>query len=159
MKKLIFSFVFIFSVQFSHAQDMNNEIMGSVFELVADTLIGQNGQWQMYFGEIPMMVITDEFHNRMRIISPIKKTEDTSPEEIMQCMEANFHSALDVKYAIADGFIWSAFIHPLKELTRDQLFDAMLQVRAASLTYGDTFTSTDLVFPKSEEKKRKLYQN
>lgn len=159
MKRMIFTILILFNLQFLSAQEMNNEKMEAIFELVADTLAGQTGQWQMYFGQIPMMCITDEFHNRMRIISPVKKVEESTPAEIMKCMEANFHSALDVKYAVADGHIWSAFIHPLRELSREQLFDAMVQVRAASINFGDSFSSTDLVFPKSEEKKRKLYKN
>ena len=138
---------------------MTNEQLEVIIKNLTTKVRGQHGHWEFEIDNTRFICLTDVTHNRMRIISPIIEADKATPDQMQQCMEANFHSALDVKYAIADGFIWSAFIHPLKELTRDQLFDAMLQVRAASLTYGDTFTSTDLVFPKSEEKKRKLYQN
>ncbi len=59
----------------------------------------------------------------------------------------NFHSALDVRYAESDGVMWVAFIHPLKELSKEQVEDAIRQVFAANLTFGTTYTSTDLVFP------------
>jgi len=69
-------------------------------------------------------------------------------------MEANFHTALDVKYAVADGMIWVAYIHSLSPLTDDQLISALGQVRSAAITYGTIYTSTDLVFPKANEEKR-----
>jgi len=37
-------------------------------------------------------------------------------------MQANFDSALDARYAIAKGKLWSAFIHPLSELNEEQFF-------------------------------------
>jgi len=93
----------------------------------------------------------------MRIISPIAETTDITDEQIGAAMEANFHSALDVRYAISDGIMWSAFIHPLKELTPSQAIDAVIQVYSAAITFGDTYASTNLSFPKAtstEEKKR-----
>lgn len=101
--------------------------------------------------EIPVFCITDENHNRMRIISPVKELEKASKEEILRCLEANFHTALDVKYAISEGVIWVAFIHPLKELSEEQVKDALLQVVNANITFGTTYSSTDLYFPGAEE--------
>ena len=87
----------------------------------------------------------------MRIITPVRKLEEASAEEFYKCMEANFHTALDVKYAIADEMIWVAFIHPLSPLQDHQLLDAVAQVRSAAVTYGTVYTSTDLVFPKPDD--------
>ena len=156
MKRLIFTFLFLFHILFLSAQEMNNEKIEAIFELVADTLAGQTGQWQMYFGQVPMMCITDEFHNRMRIISPVKKVEESNQEEIMKCMEANFHSALDVRYSISEDVLWVAFIHPLKELSKEQVIDAVRQVYSAVLTYGSSFSSSNLTFPTSDENKTRM---
>ena len=90
--------------------------------------------------------LTDEFHNRMRIISPIAKIEDITAEQIRKCMEANFHTALDIKYAFSDGIVWAAFIHPLKELSDSQFLAALKQVVALNNNFGSSFTSTDIVF-------------
>ncbi len=37
-------------------------------------------------------------------------------------MIANFHTALDARYAISDGVIYAAFIHPLSSLARRKRF-------------------------------------
>lgn len=138
------------------AQTMNNVRMDSILHVVTDSLTGDLGRWEFKVGEVLMLALTDESHDRMRIISPVRHVDDVSPEEIFACMEANFHSALDVKYALADDIIWVAFIHPLSSLQDDQFIDALAQVHSAALTYGTTYTSTDLVFPGSTaEEKRK----
>ena len=57
-------------------------------------------------------------------------------------MEANFHTALDVKYAILD----EALVQP-----------PINQVYTAAVTYGTTYNSINLTFPdkKKEETKKK----
>jgi len=55
----------------------------------------------------------------MRIISPITDTISLEKNMLENALISNFHSALDVKYTISDGIIWSTFIHPLKELSED----------------------------------------
>ncbi len=61
----------------------------------------------------------------MRIISPVVEMADIGEEELLNAMVANFHSALDVKYALSDEIIWSVFIHPLRELSEYQVRDAI----------------------------------
>ncbi|MEM6772878.1 MAG: hypothetical protein AAF597_20030, partial [Bacteroidota bacterium] len=140
---------------FLSAQDMNNARLDSIFHAVMDTVIGEAGRWELSLAEVKMLVLTDETHDRMRIISPVRRVEDATPEEIFACMEANFHSALDVKYALSDDLIWVAYIHPLSPLRDGQLIDAIAQVRSAALTYGTLYTSTDLVFPGSKADQRR----
>jgi hypothetical protein len=89
----------------------------------------------------------------MRIITPIMETKNLEEEQLLNMLVANFHSALDVKYALSDEIIWSVFIHPLKELSEHQVLDAIDQVYAASATFGATYSSTDLVFPGNTKKK------
>ena len=141
---------FLFGPGWLSAQSMNNERMDSIFRVVLDSVTGELGRWELTIGDFKMLCLTDENHDRMRIITPVQRLEDATPEEIYKCLEANFHTALDVKYAIADELIWVAFIHPLGALQDSQLIDALKQVRSAALTYGTIYTSTDLVFPKPE---------
>ncbi|MEM9928214.1 MAG: hypothetical protein AAF840_00210 [Bacteroidota bacterium] len=137
------------------AQAMDNVRIDSIFRAVLDTVSGEAGRWELTLAETQMLCITDETHDRMRIITPVQRLEDATPEQILSCLEANFHSALDVKYAIADDIIWVAFIHPLSPLQDEQLIDALAQVRSAALTYGTIYTSTDLVFPRPEDLEEK----
>ena len=129
------------------AQDMSNRRLDSLLRVYVDTLAGGGGQWRFVLGETPMILLTDERYDRMRVVSPVREVEGMSHEELQTCLAANFHSALDVKYALSEGTLWVAFIHPLSPLRDEQFADALAQVRSAVVTYGDTYTSTDLVFP------------
>jgi hypothetical protein len=86
----------------------------------------------------------------MRIITPIAKVDQLSETQLKNALVANFHSALDVKYAISDDLIWSVYIHPLKALSEDQLTSAIRQTHRAAVTFGDTYQSTDMVFPAAQ---------
>ena len=153
MRWMIFIMFFI-SVD-GLAQDMNNEKMAKILYVVSDTLQGDPGLWQFTVGEVAMMCVTDRVHNRMRIISPIKEVKETSEEEFQAAMEANFHSALDVRYAISDDLVWVAFIHPFKELSKEQVIEAISQVYNGAKTFGGSYSSTELAFPKRQKKELK----
>ena len=137
------------------AQHMNNERLEDVLAQVSDTLVGKSGSWEFSVNGLPMMCITDEVNNRMRIITPVKEMKDVTRDEIADAMEANFHSALDVKYAVSNDLMWVAYIHPLKELSEEQLVSAVSQVYYAHSTFGSTYTSSNLVFPGKGEKEQK----
>ena len=124
-------------------------------ESICDTINGETGAWQFKYNARPMLVLTDETHNRMRVIAPIQMADSMSDDEIHKALKANFHSALDVRYAVGDDILWSAYIHPLKELTEDQFRDAMLQVYRAAETFGTSYSSTELVFPGGEVPSRR----
>jgi len=145
----------IFSQSYLGAQDMNNEKMAKILYVVSDTLQGNPGLWQFTVGEVAMMCVTDQVHNRMRIISPIKEVKETSEEQLQAAMEANFHSALDVRYAISDDLVWVAFIHPLKELSKEQVIEGISQVYNGAKTFGGSYSSTELAFPKRQKKELK----
>lgn len=99
-----------------------------------------------YLGEVAMLCISDPNADRMRIFAAVKRVEEASAEEIFAAMQANFHSALDVRYAISQGMIFSAFLHPLSPLTQEQVVSAIRQVAAARETFGDSYSSGTLFF-------------
>jgi len=145
MKRL---FLLVLLVPFlSFSQDMSNDKLEEIYTSVSDSINGRSGGWQFFIKEVPMMCITDTNHNRMRIISPIADSNSLNEDLIRAALVANFHTALDVKYAVSDGVLWSVFIHPLKELTEHQVKDAVSQVYYANVNFGSTFTSTSLSFP------------
>ncbi len=132
MKKLTLLVAFALITFSSIAQEMDNKKLDKIIHALADTAIGANGAWEFIVGETLMMCISDETNNRMRIISPIKEYKDLTPEQMQDAMEANFHSALDVRYALSDNIVWVAYIHPLKELREGQVRDAIAQVYAGA---------------------------
>lgn len=128
--------------------------LGAILEKISDSIVSQKTQWRFIIKNVPFITIADSTHNRMRIMSPIVESDKLSEELKTASLMANFHTALDVKYAISDNVLWSVFIHPLMELTEDQVLDAVSQVYYAKVNFGTTFSSTSLVFPgKKPEKK------
>ena len=129
---------------------MSNARLDSLLRVHADTLAGEVGVWQLLIDETQMFCITDPVNDRMRVISPVREAEGLTKAELGTCLAANFHSALDVRYALSEGVLWVAFIHPLASLTDGQFVDGLAQVRSAVRTYGTTYSSTGLVFPLRE---------
>ncbi|MEM9000054.1 MAG: hypothetical protein AAGB24_07295 [Bacteroidota bacterium] len=137
------------------AQEMTPEKLTEIISQEADTTTVNNNQIRFLFNDAVLICIYDENANRMRIISPIMEREKLEEEDLLNALVANFHSALDVKYALSDEIIWSVYTHPLKELSEPQLIDAIQQVYAAAITFGGSYSSTNLVFPGNTKKKEK----
>ncbi len=151
LKKLTVSILFLIAFNVSFSQDMDNDKLEELFAAVSDSIQGSKGRWQFNIKEVTFICLTDESHNRMRIISPIMESFKLTEELKTNALLANFHTALDVKYAISDDVLWSIFIHPLKELTETQVNDALQQVYFANITFGSTYSSTSLVFPSRKD--------
>ena len=132
------------------SQDMNNDKLYEILKQQTDTITGISGNWKMLHKELPMICVTDQTNNRMRIIAPIIESNKLDKDLLLDSMTANFHSALDVKYAISNGILWSVFIHPLQELSTRQVESAISQVYYAAKTFGTTFSSTELLFGGSQ---------
>ena len=143
--KSIFS-LFLMCIALSASAQMDNQLLEELLTEKTDSIQGFAGRWQVSMDEMVMVILTDETNDRMRIIAPIIESSKLDEELLLDCMTANFHSALDVKYAISDGVLWSAYVHPLSPLTEMQLDSALKQVYAAAVTFGTTFSSTSLLF-------------
>ncbi len=152
MKKLYLLFLVLPFLGFS--QNMTNDKLEEIYTSASDSIKGNSGAWQFFVKGIPLMCLTDTNHNRMRIISPVADANKLNEELMQAALVANFHTALDVKYAVSDGVLWSVFIHPLKELSEHQVEDAVSQVYHANINFGTTFTSTSLTFPGSINSKK-----
>lgn len=144
--------IFYYSVR---SQEMDAKHLQQIIEQASDTLKQNGNTIRFAFKGRLLMCIFDENANRMRIISPIVEREKIGEKELLNALVANFHSALDVKYALSDEIIWSVFVHPLQELSEHQVRDAINQVYSAAATFGTTYSSTDLVFPGNTQKKEK----
>jgi len=145
----ILVFLLTLSLQ-SEAQKMDNKRLGKILTQVSDSLKGNEGYWQATYKGRQVIIITDQNHNRMRMISPITYINQIDTNVYKAALEANFHTVLDVKYAISEDIMWAVFIHPLKELSDHQVKDAIKQVYYGAATFGGTYSSTDLIFPAKE---------
>ena len=101
---------------------------------------------ELTIDDVPIMVIVDEPSDRMRAMVPIRSAETMTPEEMQRVMQANFDSALDARYAVARGQLWGVFLHPFKELERDQFISGVAQTVNVALTYGQSYSGGASVF-------------
>ena len=72
-------------------------------------------------------------------------------------MQANFDTALDARYAVAQGRVWGVFIHPLAALEREQLLSALAQTVNLARSYGSLYTGGANVFGRGDSSE--IYQN
>lgn len=130
---------------------MTNEKMGKILHRESQEVEGELGRWQVAYLERVLYIITDENANRMRVMTPIIEEAKMEDETMKQLLEANFDRALDAKYSLYEGYVWSVFTHPLSELTVEQFKDAMKQVATLADRYGSSYSSTDFVFGGQEQ--------
>ena len=135
-------------------EKMTNKKLQQILTSESTKITGQTGNWQAVYKGIPVVVITDTAANRMRIIAPIIDEKKLTSAELKKLLEANFDTALDAKYALYRGVLWSTFAHPLGNLSTVEFKDALKQVYNLLRTYGTTYSSTNFVF--GQEKKEQI---
>ncbi len=145
MKTYLLTVAILLTSFFAQAQ-MTNQKLKDILTQEVDDIEGIRGRWQLKLNELPMMVLTDSINDRMRIIAPIIEVSKLDEDLLLDCLTANFHSALDVKYAISDNILWSVYVHPLSPLTEREVRSAVQQVFLAAATFGTSFSSTPLLF-------------
>ena len=93
-----------------------------------------------------MILLCDEKHDRMRILSSITTYSNLAPKIKDSLMNANFHLALDARYAVSEDVLYSAFIHPLSTLSQEDFKSALKQVYNLAMSFGKTYSSGQLEF-------------
>lgn len=125
---------------------MTNARLERILKTMEPSTKGGNGRWEMVRDRIPVLVLTDESHNRMRVIAAAAEVKEVDQQILMTMMEANFARALDVRYAIFQGIVWAAFIHPLDSLRERDFVSGLQQVVTLVKTTRTTYSSSDLHF-------------
>lgn len=128
------------------APAMTNKGLETLIRRLDKDTKGRPGFWQFTVEQRPLLVITDEKADRMRIMTPVIDTADLDHGVLTRLMQANFDTALDARYAIAQGKLWSVFIHPLGALTEDEFIAGIGQVVNLAATYGTSYSSGLLIF-------------
>lgn len=127
-------------------QAMSNQKLDGLIRQITSHVEGELGYWKLHIDGRDILVITDEHHNRMRIMSPVTSQDQLDAVELARLLEANFGSALDAKYALRDQTLWSVFTHPLGELSDEQFLDCVAQVANLANNFGRSYASSNLIF-------------
>lgn len=151
MARLFFSLIailFTLNGAFAQAADppMTLERLGEIILSLDETAQSNGNSFQMTIEDIPVLILTDTDADRMRALVPIRSSDEMTPEEILRVMQANFDTALDARYAIANGKLWGTFIHPLAALEKDEFISGLGQTVNIAKTYGTLFSGGSLSF-------------
>jgi len=128
------------------AMKMTPEKMGNLVKKIDENAEVRDNLIAFKIQEREVLIVFDENNDRMRTLTPIAPANLLDEAIMMRMLQANYDSVLDARYAVADGLIWSAFIHPLGSLDEEALLSAIAQVVTGAETFGTTFTSGAMVF-------------
>jgi len=156
MKYLLMASLLALSSAGVRAEVMTQEVMEKIVASHVEVISQKKGYVVFRYKEVKMALISDVKHDRMRIIAPITEYPALTSETKNAAMEANFHSALDARYGVSKGVLYSAYIHPMSPLTKQELESALDQVAVLARTFGSTYTSGGLTFGgKAQKPKQK----
>ena len=133
---------------------MTEQKLEGIIKSLAKSTSSQNGRLEFTYNGARLILLTSPPHNRMRIVAPITEYTKLTDSQLEKIMLANFHTALDARYAVNGGILYSAYIHPISSLSEDQIKLAVQQVSTLALTFGTTYTSGSLSFSPNQKKNR-----
>lgn len=128
------------------AEPMSLERLDRLIRGIDEKVQREGAQWRFTFAEHTLLAVADGQANRMRVMVPVTKADALTREALYRTLQADFDAALDARYAIANGLIWSVFLHPLGSLHDDDFLSGVAQVITAARTFGTTYSSGSLVF-------------
>ena len=100
--------------------------------------------WKFMLEDVGVTCIADEKADRMRFVAAVIPLVKMTGEQLQRAMQANFHSAVDGRYAVRGGVLYAVYIHPLSALSVHQLRSGLYQVINLVKTFGTTYQSGGL---------------
>ncbi len=153
MKVIILVLTLMFSLN-SFADDLMSQMkMEATIKKMAEKSKGEKGVVEFVYQGANMYLISDVSNDRMRIISPIAQYSSLTQDQLNKTMISNYHLALDARYALSDGVLYAAYIHPLSKLDEGQIKSAVKQVFNLRATFGAEYTSGILSYGAQETTK------
>lgn len=125
---------------------MTLDTMDGILRTVTPKIERKSNAWVLEYVDTPVLVVVDPVANRMRIVAPVIEANEVTEEQWAAILVANFHTALDARYAVSAGMVYSLFLHPLGSLTEADLRSAISQVVTLTKTFGSSYNSTGVVF-------------
>lgn len=125
---------------------MNQLELETCIKEMAESAQGEQGFVEFKFQSLLLYLISDTVHDRMRIISPVIAYEELNPHQLLTLLESNYHRSLDARYAVSDGVLYAAYIHPLSLLTVEQIESAIIQVANLAASFGAEYSSGVLTY-------------
>jgi hypothetical protein len=164
MRRTVLLAILLFLAPMAQAQDvplpeadMTPERLAAILRAIDPDMQQSGTVFQFTIEDVPVMVIIDPGADRMRAMVPIRAADRLEATELMRLLQANFDSALDARYAVAQGRLWGVYIHPLTPLRRAQLLSGLAQTVNVALTYGETYSGGAALFGGGDS--REIYKD
>ena len=125
---------------------MTTSAIGKLLDSYLTELEGEDGFWRGVREDVQIFVLSDDSHDRMRIMAPIGELKALETNVLKMLLEANYDRALDAKYALRGREVWSVSVHPLATLAPDDFASFIDQVVRLVKNTGSSYASSDLVF-------------
>ncbi|MEM9136439.1 MAG: hypothetical protein AAGB01_03700 [Cyanobacteria bacterium P01_F01_bin.42] len=125
---------------------MTQQKLEDILREIANDVESNRNQVLFSYNDRPLLLLTDTAADRMRVMAPITQLDDVDDDAMTKMMIANFHTALDGRYAVSNGIVYATFIHPLSSLAERDFRSAVDQVANLAQTYGSTYTSGTQLF-------------
>lgn len=120
--------------------------LDAILKEEASRVDGGNGQWQAVVGDRTLIILADANNNRMRIFTPVIPASELTAPQIQAMLLANFHTALDARYALTEDAVVASFVHPLTSLDETYLRSALSQVAKLADNFGTSYSSGAIGF-------------
>ena len=110
-------------------------------------IIGRSGHVIEYrYRKCTCLLIYVGHADRMRLLCAVCPQSQLSKNQLSEALEANFHTSIDVRYALSEGALFSVFMHPISSLSEELFLSAMDQIVEARNNFGDSYSSCDEFF-------------
>jgi len=130
------------SSSFPATRSMTVEALESILKENATNLEKRNNQqWVFEYDGVPLLLMTNTEFDRIRLLSPIIEDAEIAEVERQAMLQANFHTALDARYAISNGVVFAVYLHPLSSLHENDFRAALIQVSQLVKNFGSTYSS------------------
>ncbi len=106
----------------------------------------REGNFVFLIDGFQVAIFTAPSVNRMRVMVRVRSSENLKEKDLLRISQANLDAALDARYAIGNGVLWSTFIHPLSSLHPRQFLEAIGSTVNLAANYGTTYSSGQLIF-------------
>ncbi len=126
--------------------DMTVARLGQIVTALDAEAVQHGHGWRLRVDGHVALLTADEAAGRLRAMMPIGRADKVDKFELRRMMQANFDSALDGRYAIARGIVWSVFVHPLRGLDKEHLIAGLAQMATLARTHGTLYSSGGLQF-------------
>ncbi|MEX0704138.1 MAG: hypothetical protein WD069_18710 [Planctomycetales bacterium] len=125
---------------------MDGDRLAELIAEYTEVVEARPGSWRVGYRDRVVFIVADAAHDRLRMMTPIEEEDRLAADDLRTLLAANFDRALDARYALADEFLWSVFMHPLRDLTERLFLEALEQVTALADNYGGSYSSSDVFF-------------